>query len=160
MANKIESKLKAHLGHRLYKGQSSPLDTFKGKTVIDMTLDSYEMTLIFHDLSFIHFEHMQDCCETVEIEDVIGDMKDLLFKPLEMIEEICNYENDEYGSSTWTFYKFRTMNGDVTVRWLGNSNGYYSESVDWSTGVLDINKFTPDQKVILDELLIKSEIRN
>ena len=70
--------------------------------------------------------HIQDCCEDVEIESIDGDLDDLIGEPLLMAEEIIKVDGD-----TWTFYKFATVKGYVTIRFYGSSNGYYSERVDW-----------------------------
>ena len=96
--------------------------------------DDYNDFLMFigKQNSFV-FYHLQDCCECVAIEDISGNLKDLLESPLTMAEVVSEdakvgQECDESG--TWTFYKFATINGYVTVRWLGESNGWYSEEVD------------------------------
>ena len=75
--------------------------------------------------------HSQDCCESVSLNDIEGDVADLINAPVLMAEESSNSgEDSEYGESyTWTFYRFQTTKGFVVLRWLGSSNGYYSEAV-------------------------------
>lgn len=81
------------------------------------------------------FYHEQDCCESVYIEEIIGDLDDLIGTPVVMAEEVYNAETPDdteketYDSFTWTFYRIATQKGLVVLRFLGESNGYYSESV-------------------------------
>ena len=91
-----------------------------------------ELRFLFSDGTIMRMYHEQDCCESVAIEEIVGDLKDLIGK-LTMAEEVSSDDADMskcYDSCTWTFYKFATIDGAVTIRWLGESNGYYSESVD------------------------------
>ena len=81
--------------------------------------------------------HYQDCCESVEVDEIHGDLDDLIGSPILLAEEAI-YDNEpspdgktpEYPDSySWTFYKMATAKGHVTIKWLGESNGYYSETV-------------------------------
>lgn len=83
--------------------------------------------------------HYQNCCETVGVEDIVGDVADLIGEPILEAEEATSdtdplgFEERPYRLSfTWTFYKLGTRKGSVTIRWLGESNGYYSERVNFS----------------------------
>jgi len=116
------------------------LGSWIGKTLTDIKInknnpreiDSIDFT--FSDNEKYSMYHVSDCCSGAAIEDICGDIEDLIGNPILLAEqsESRDFENrkKDYDSCTWTFYKFSTVKGSVTIRWLGESNGYYSESVD------------------------------
>jgi hypothetical protein len=117
----------------ILKGSVRRFDELLGRTLYRVSADEAELTLYLSDTNYVRFCHHQDCCESVYIEDICGDLNDLVGAPLVEAEEVSNYDDGPVDSSdesyTWTFYRFRTRKGSVSVRWYGSSNGYYSESV-------------------------------
>lgn len=103
----------------------------KGKTFSSVIATEYTLTFENEEERFT-FLHHQDCCESVWIESIVGDLQDLVGSPILLAEEVVQAGGnlEAYESQTWTFYKFATIKGYVDVRWIGSSNGYYSESVD------------------------------
>lgn len=82
--------------------------------------------------------HQQNCCEHVFLEEIHGDLHDLVGVPILVAEErkldLPQKSREEgFGDDSfeWTFYEFRTIKGSVTLRWYGESNGYYSTSCDF-----------------------------
>lgn len=100
----------------------------KGDDSITFTADNGDKYVLYHEYS---------CCESVSVEDICGEWTDLIGSPILQAEESTSDKNPdgvslEYQDSfTWTFYRIATMKGQVVVRWYGESNGYYSESVDF-----------------------------
>ena len=78
------------------------------------------------------FYHSQDCCENVALNDFDGDPDQLVGALITSSEEVSGEgPTPEYDEShTYTFYKIETNKGGIWMRWLGESNGYYSEAVD------------------------------
>lgn len=124
-----------------------PFDTLLGKTLwlVDRTTTNDDDTdaLIFctTDDEFYALYYCPDCpgSSSCTIESITGDFSDLIGRPLRIAEEAVSDEppagvHQEYvpESQTWTFYKLATVKGYVDIRWFGESNGYYSESVTFA----------------------------
>lgn len=122
--------------------QYTDIQELKGKIISHIEkYDDFEIIFTLTTGDKYRMYHEQDCCEGVSIEDINGDLNDLIDNPLLVAEE-CSTSNkndvlefndrawEEPDSFTYTFYKFATIKGYVTIRWYGESNGYYSESVD------------------------------
>lgn len=80
------------------------------------------------------FYHSQDCCESVTVDDIAGVLTDLVGAPItEAVEVIDNNEHEgrSFESVTNTTFMFATEKGRVAIKWLGESSGYYSESVSF-----------------------------
>lgn len=115
------------------------IEILLGKTITEIIgaeEGGEQIIFICSDGTKYRMYHEQDCCECVYIEDICGDINTLIGNPILMAEDVsneCDKEaRDKYTESyTWTWYKFATIKGYVTIRWYGESNGYYSESVDF-----------------------------
>jgi len=112
-----------------------------GKTVVEILGDykgSEKLTFVCSDGSRYSMEYFGDCCASCSIEDICGDTSDLLGEivraedpsSLDGFDEEAETRRvaDYADSFTWTFYIVGTNKGTVTIRWFGESNGYYSES--------------------------------
>ena len=122
------------------KNKKDSLNEFSdlvGKVLIDVkNVDDELITFTLENGDQYALLHHQDCCESVYVEDVVGELSDLVGSVILMAEEVSNVGREAVGgyseSYTWTYYKLATMKGYVTIRFYGSSNGYYSEGVSWS----------------------------
>ncbi len=138
------------------------IESFVGKIIKKISLTSVNTIDDYIDpteLNIIDFEgeeylmyHQQECCESVYLADIVGDITDIIGHPILRAEKVTSskYKNrfedneeilpypqnvpqveirDDNSVWTWTFYKLSTIRGSVTLRWIGLSNGYYSEDV-------------------------------
>lgn len=119
------------------EGKFEALKGLTIKSMIGASAGSEEILIETECGKIFKMYHEQDCCESVSIDSVVGDISDLIGVPILLAEES---ESDlppktEFGytdeSCTWTFYKLGTVKGYVDIRWYGSSNGYYSERVSF-----------------------------
>ena len=103
-----------------------------GREILKIAVSEDVLYFVFGEI-IAKWNHEQDCCESVYIEDIEGDLKNLIGTPLVMAETYYHEADTDAGSETYTYYTFATVKGRVVIRWYGESNGYYSESVDMTT---------------------------
>lgn len=111
-------------------------EDLKGRTILKIVgkiggesirfcMENGDEYLLYHD---------RDCCEHVEVDDIVGDVHNIIASPILVAEEVSNSGDpkpDGDFSHTWTFYKIETWKGGITIKFYGESNGYYSEKVDF-----------------------------
>lgn len=119
------------------------ISTLIGKILTDIQVGSEEIVFTTVSGETYKLFHSQDCCESVRVESVVGEVDDLLNTPILdayetsntkehpsdlLVKDVPKWVDDSF---TWTFYRLTTIKGSVTIRWFGSSNGYYSESVSF-----------------------------
>lgn len=123
------------------QGEVQSLADLVGRYFTRVKATDDEIRFYLADDVYVLMNHHQDCCESVYVEDICGDLEDLVDAQIVHFEERTQ-DGDDYscGSQTWTFYDIQTTRGCVNIRWLGESNGYYSENVDIS--LVDVRQDT------------------
>lgn len=121
-----------------------PLFHLIGLTLKEVTVNKQDDVITYTSECGQQFRmlHHHDCCETVYIEDIEGDINDLIGSPILVAETVQDAmqqamnliiplpeKNGE--CEQWTFYRLATAKGWVVIRWYGDSNGYYSTDVSF-----------------------------
>ena len=131
MIEKVEMNMKKQdLGvwHERYRN-SCDIKDMVGKKITGIYYDEENFQIRTDDCVYA-FYHNQDCCESVYLTQVDGISDKIIGSRIVMAEEVVDEKDTEYGHITWTFYKIGTTKGIIDFRFQGESNGYYSESVD------------------------------
>jgi len=111
-----------------------------GDTLTGVAVSPDKTEITFHSqYGTYRMFHDQECCEEVEVEDICGNIEDIVGTPILMAEAVYKAPTIE-DSRTWTFYKLATVKGAVTFRWWGDGNGSYSEAVEAKRGFIRTSK--------------------
>jgi len=138
--------------------REATIEELIGTIIIGIDAKEDKISFLLDDGRCMIMYHNQDCCESVEVDEIIGDLNDLIGSPILMAECVTNETelppDRHVDSFTWTFYKLATVKGYVTLRWLGMSNGYYSERVD----VKWMISSTPEEKPCESQIIVSAGV--
>lgn len=109
------------------------IQELEGKTLTKVEHNNEEVVFDCSDGSRFQMYHSQDCCESVWLDRIDGDLQKLIGNKIVKAVEQPGHEFDPQASrESVTFTDFvltDDMGREVTLHWIGESNGYYSESV-------------------------------
>jgi hypothetical protein len=118
-----------------------PFHILKGQTITkisapakDETIDEVEIEVGAKKYILYHY---QDCCEEVKLIKIIGDTQSLVGKTITLAEEDSldppwwKGEYSKYTTHTWSAFYLEAGTSRLELWFLGESNGYYNESVSF-----------------------------
>jgi len=120
-----------------YYSWQCDLKDLKGKRVLavnGLKAGSEAADFLLSDGSIFEMAYYPECCASCSILEMDCTPEDFIDQEILNAEEVGGGEtpapDSEYApeSYTWTFMKFTTSKGHFTIRWYGESNGYYSET--------------------------------
>lgn len=110
-----------------------------GETIVKVVnINDDHLYLYLENGDYYMFFHKDDddCHGDVRIKSIQGSLRNILNSPLTVAKTSysCGYTDDndvdnflpdwKQETYTWTFYKFATDKGSITVRWFGTSSDY------------------------------------
>ena len=113
------------------------ISVLKGQRIVKITKGNNLIRFDTDQHSYI-MQHNQDCCESVSINKIVGDLQSLVGKKIISASDIvgtekpAECETPEYHdeSFTWSTFILKAKGIEVKIVWYGTSNGYYSETVN------------------------------
>jgi hypothetical protein len=130
------------------------ISDLEGLTLTAFSIKAGQKTVLLQteQRAFLLVRRLSDPA-SIFVESICGNIEDILNTPILTAEKITSRgikpahaddvtdlvlsrihgdEPEPYlaDSHTWTFYTLGTEKGVVTIRWLGQSNGFYSEEVE------------------------------
>ena len=118
--------------YRYRANKMCDIDDLVGKVIKGLAYSDEYFQILTDDCVYV-FYHEYSCCESVWLTQVDGISDKIIGSRIVIAEEVVDEKDTEYGHITWSFYKIGTNKGMIDFRFQGESNGYYSESVDLLT---------------------------
>ena len=135
MSEKVEMNMKlveVHCKPFDYKYRSNTMcsiDELVGKAIRGLAYNDEYFQILTDEYVYI-FYHEYDCCENVWLTQVDGISDKIIGSRIVIAEVVTDEKDTEHSHITWSFYKISTNKGMIDFRFQGESNGYYSETVD------------------------------